>query len=128
MEEQDGEEAAPVKMQMVPLVPTQKMRDEHEASGHAVYRNWCNHCVGGWGLSRQHRKVPHGEEEVATVCSDFFYMGEDDEDAPPFLAVCDRRTKCVSASALPDKATRTASNVRFFGNFIKSLGYQKIVN
>ena len=42
-----------VRMQMVPVKPTsQREIDEHEATGHAVYRAWCSHCVGAYGVER----------------------------------------------------------------------------
>ena len=125
----EGEgEMSRVKLLSVPVKPSQKLVDEHEASGHAVFRNWCGHCVASWGLAQKHLSVEHGAEEVPTVSSDFFYMGEEDETAPPFLVVTDRRTKSLAASALPNKKVKTLSNVRFFGNFLKSLGYPKVVN
>jgi hypothetical protein len=127
-EDEEGAEAQRTLMKKSPLPPTEKMREEHEASGHAVFRDWCPHCVAAWGLADKHVSKNHEEEEVPTISSDFYFLGEDDEDAMPFLAVCDRRTKCVSATALPNKSAKTASSIRFFGNFLKSLGYQKVIN
>eukprot|EP00971_Amphidinium_carterae_P197457 3918873-Amphidinium_carterae.1 len=49
-----------------PGTPSQKEVDEHECSGHAVFRTWCRTCVQSRGVGQQHRPLPHdAEEEVA---------------------------------------------------------------
>ena len=35
--------------------PTKRVKQEHEDSGHAVYRSWCAACVEGRGVGDQHR-------------------------------------------------------------------------
>ena len=30
-----------------PKMPSQQEKEEHEATGHACYRSWCEHCVSG---------------------------------------------------------------------------------
>ena len=56
------------------MLPTQAMIDEHEATGHAVFRAWCAHCKEAWGVGRRHLAVDHGEDELPVVCSDFYFM------------------------------------------------------
>ena len=34
--------------------PTKQMIIDHEASGHAVFRSWCPHCIAGKGQSNPH--------------------------------------------------------------------------
>ena len=56
--------------------PTQRMRAEHEASGHAQYRPWCSACVCGRGRSRQHRAGdPEEDGGVPAVGIDYGFLG-----------------------------------------------------
>lgn len=128
----DTVEATAVRKRRAPIQPTAEMVDEHELSGHAVFRDWCAHCVASWGLPGQQRTVDHGSDEIPTVHSDFFFMGdeEDDEDtkALPMLAMYDSRSTVVSAATLPSKAASLPYNVRTFGRFFQKLGYDHVVN
>ena len=121
-------EVAPVRLQRQPLLPSAAEVAEHEASGHAQYRSWCTHCVAAWGIANPHRRQDHSSDELPTVCSDFFFLGEDNADAMPFLCVVDRRTSTVGAFALPNRKSTTSYNVRVMGKFLSTLGYQRIVN
>ncbi len=127
-EETEGTEALNVKVGKEPPAVSKEERDEHEASGHAQYRSWCAHCVAAWGLGNQQRLVQHARDETPVVSSDFYFMGEEDETAAPYLAIIDGRSRSVHAVALPDKKATTLSNVRAFASFVKGLGYTRIVN
>ena len=48
---------------MNPKNPTSREKQEHEDSGHAVYRSWCAACVEGRGVGGQHRIELFEEEE-----------------------------------------------------------------
>ena len=48
---------------MNPKNPTSREKQEHEDSGHAVYRSWYAACVEGRGVSGQHRVELLEEEE-----------------------------------------------------------------
>ena len=37
--------------------------DEHEATGHVIYRNWCRHCIAGRAIGQPHRT--RSEEQKA---------------------------------------------------------------
>ena len=52
---EDVEESAPVKKLVAPSAPTADDREEHTASGHAVFRTWCRECCIGRGGMHQHR-------------------------------------------------------------------------
>ena len=41
-----------------PKSPTDRERAEHESSGHAVYRSWCEECIKATGMSH-HATSPH---------------------------------------------------------------------
>ena len=52
---EDVEESAPVRKLVAPAAPTAAEREEHTASGHAVFRTWCRECCIGRGRMHQHR-------------------------------------------------------------------------
>ena len=43
---EEVEESVRPKLVKAPEDPTQEEIDEHEATGHVIYRNWCRHCMG----------------------------------------------------------------------------------
>ena len=86
VEETEGTEALTVRVSKEPPQVSKEERDEHEASGHAQYRSWCAHCVAAWGLGSQQRLVQHEKDEPPVISSDFYFMGEEDEQAAPYLA------------------------------------------
>ena len=49
-EEEEPLEAEIPRARMNPKNPTSREKQEHEDSGHAVYRNWCAACVEGRGV------------------------------------------------------------------------------
>ena len=51
------------RARMNPQSPTSPEKQEHEASGHAVYRNWCTAFVEGRGVGGQFRIELMEEEE-----------------------------------------------------------------
>ena len=50
--------------------PSATMREEHEATGHAVYRSWCAHCVAAKGRGNPHL-ADSEEGETSEVASDY---------------------------------------------------------
>ena len=56
-------EAEIPRVSMNPNNPTSREKQEHEDSGHYVYRSWCAACVEGRGVGRQHRNELLDEEE-----------------------------------------------------------------
>ena len=56
-----------------PEVPSLTEREEHEASGHAVYRSWCEHCIAAKGQANPHKA--DGEAcEIPEIGFDYGYM------------------------------------------------------
>ena len=49
------EESTPVKKLVTPSAPTAEEREEHTATGHAVFKTWCRECCIGRGGMHQHR-------------------------------------------------------------------------
>ena len=56
-------EAEIPRVRVNPKSPTSREKQEHEDSGHAVYRSWCAACVEGRGVGGQHRIELLEEEE-----------------------------------------------------------------
>ena len=48
---------------VTPAQPSQAVRDAHEVSGHAQYRNWCRSCVSGKGRSQSHVAIDDESRE-----------------------------------------------------------------
>ena len=49
-----------------PGEPTASQREDHRASGHIVYRSWCEDCVAGRATGEQHRR--RKEQRKVCVC------------------------------------------------------------
>ena len=50
----DGEETMILRVPLLPSELTARQIAEHELTGHAVYRNWCRHCVASEGRAHAH--------------------------------------------------------------------------
>ena len=55
-----------------PIKPTQAMIQAHELH-HADYRDWCDHCRAGKGVSHQHRSSTNDNED-AEFSIDYAFM------------------------------------------------------
>ena len=69
-EDEEPLEAEIARVRMNPKNPTSRERQEHEDSGHVVYRSWCAACVDGRGVGGQHRTKLLEEQERAKDDSD----------------------------------------------------------
>ena len=72
------EEAEVPKMARDPGQPSQLDRQLHKLT-HCPYRSWCEHCVRGQAVGRQHRAVPieKSASEVPRVIIDYAFLQED---------------------------------------------------
>ena len=59
-EDEEPLEAEVPRVRMNTKNPTRRVKQEHEASGHAVYRSWCAACVEGRGVGGQYRILTVG--------------------------------------------------------------------
>ena len=66
-EDEEPSEAEIPRVIMNPKNPTSREKQEHEDSGHAVYRSWCAACVEGRGVGGQHRIELLEEESERTT-------------------------------------------------------------
>ena len=129
MEVQESQEAVEE-----PLVESQRPRvslkvpkpsaaevEEHEASGCAVYRTWCPHCVAAQGRGNPHKS--HGEvSEVPEIGFDYGYMSRDAKSAP-MICVRDSKSQSHAATFVPKKG-RDSYAVAFLVAFVRGLGYK----
>lgn len=118
-----------------PIVPTQRMIDEHNVS-HLPYRAWCAACVRGRGRSKPHKRIEHKEEEQVPVVSvDYGFLGsggkgqnegvKDSEN--PVLIVFDRRSKTIWAHPVPSKGIAHPWPAKVLTDDLDKLGYKKVV-
>ena len=110
-EEEDAVEAEEGEKPRIlpdPGLPTQKQRDEHDAT-HLPYRSWCSHCVRGAGRCPPHRKVEgqYAESTLARVHLDYCFftengIGDDGEPEKTTLTtLVMKETSCSSVWAYP---------------------------
>ena len=75
-EDEEPLEAEIPRVRMNPKTPTCREKQEHEDSGHVVYRSWCAACVEGRGVGGQHRtELLEGEERERTTLIEAFVHG-----------------------------------------------------
>ena len=78
-----GEESVIIpKTARRPRVPTQKEREEHNAT-HLPYQSWCEHCVAGRGVSSPHKSTKDGsedEEAGTTIGMDYCFATTEEKD------------------------------------------------
>ena len=75
---EDVVEGEPVKKLVAPTAPTASDREEHTASGHAVFRTWCRECRIGRGRMHQHRAAGK-ETTIPAIAIDSGYLNERDD-------------------------------------------------
>ena len=99
------------------------MREQHEATGHAQYRPWCEWCISGKGQANPHRGAP--KSECPEINLDFGYETSHEHSAP---CIYGRETHYGSycGTMLPSK-TATNYAVAYLTGWIRSLGYRKII-
>ena len=73
--EEENEEKD-VEVKRAPGQPTKEEYEEHLATGHVVYRPWCEYCVKGQAKADKHVKSGESECDVPVVSIDYAYMEE----------------------------------------------------
>ena len=114
-----------------PEDPTPVEVEEHEATGHIQYRDWYRHCIAGRGIGQPYRtrsKEQKAKSLVPTVAMDYTFMARSEEEdrVKPILVVKDEKTQAVAATFVDAKGA-TPYAVKFTSNFLKHLGYRKVV-
>ena len=89
-----------------PEDPTPAEIEEHGATGHVQYRNWCRRCITGRAVGQPHRTRSEEQEAkslVPTVAMDYAFM---------------------SRGGVEDESKGAT---KFVANFLKNLGHRKVV-
>ena len=92
---EDVEESELVKRLVAPTAPTATDREEHTASGHAVFRTWCRECCIARGRLQQHR-AGGSETAIPVISIDYGYLNKRDDQlqetagGPISVSKCDR--------------------------------------
>ena len=94
-EDEEPFEAKIPRVRVNPKNPTSREKQEHEDSGHAVYRSRCAACVEGRGFGVQHRIELLEEEETERttpiVAFDYGFLTQENADTIPNLICRDSR-------------------------------------
>ena len=126
-------ETPQVKTRPVPPAPSDKEREEHNCSGHAVYRPWCPPCVGGRGRSEKHETVNAESRDLPTVGSDYTYLAEKqqdviDEKASPILVSTCNKSGWIKSDVLPTKSGQNKHCVMMLVNLYILLGFARFIS
>ena len=123
-------EAEIPRVRMNPKNPTGREKQEHEDSGHAVYRSWCAACVEGRGVGGQHRIELLEEEErertTPIVAFDYGFLTQENTETFPALICRDSRYVQTGATCCERKGP-TAYSISFPVRFIKDLGFRRVI-
>ena len=130
-EDEEPLEAEIPRVRMNPKFPTSREKQEHEGSGHAVYRGWCAACVEGRGVGGQHRIGPLEAEErertTPIVAFDHGFLMQENADTFPILICRDSRYGQTGATCCERKDPTTAYSISFLVGFIKGLGFRRTI-
>ena len=91
-----------------PGLPTQKQREEHDAT-HLPYRSWCSHCVRGSGRDTPSRKIKGemAQSEVPRIHLDYCFFTENgkneqgEEERTSLTTLVMKESECKSLWAYP---------------------------
>ena len=116
------------RVRMNPKNPTCREKQEHEDSGHAVYRSWCAACVEGRGVGGQHRikQLEEERERTPIVAFDYDFLTQENADTFPILICRDSRYGRTGAKCCERKGP-IEYFISFLVGFIKDLGFRRII-
>ena len=116
---------------MNPKNPKSREKQEHDDSGHAVYRTWCVAFVEGRADGGQNRIESLCEEErertTPTVALDDGDSTHEDADTLPFLICRDSGYGRTGATCCSRKDP-TAYSISILVGFIKDFGFRRIIS
>ena len=122
----DQVEARPARPGWSPTTPTDEERREHESSGHAVFRSWCEQCLQATGYAQKHTKKDHSGETIPTVSLDYFFLSEE-QNARPHLVAIDRKTGMMMATSLEKKGVGDVTGRKLLTRFLELLGHKEVI-
>ena len=106
-------------------MPSRQEVEEHEATGHARYRSWCEHCVAARWRGQYHRGKPE-QGELPEVAFDYGFMSKDETKCIPMTCCRHRDFRHHAASYVKSKG-RNDYAVKFIVQWLRSLGHKRIV-
>ena len=123
----EDEEPLEAEVPTANMNPTSREQQEHEDSGHAVYRNWCAACVEGRGAGGQHRIELLEEEQrekttPIVVAFDYWFVTLENADTIPILICRDSMYGQIGATY----CARKGPTLDFF-SCGKDLGLRRII-
>ena len=131
-EEPEAQVEYPIRVKPGPPDPTALEKDNHQATGHAIFRCWCDPCVRGRGRGKGHYEVDHEGERVPVLSWDYGFLSSksQDEDAQaeasgqsPVLCCRDRISGTCMWYLVPRKGLQFATNlVQLFRSDMNALG------
>ena len=124
----EGEEGRPVRTAAPIYTPTEKERREHEASGHAPYRSWCECCVDGRAAAEGHfRSKPDepSDPNIGEIHFDYCFLKSKVKDDPAVTLVgVDKGSDAVLAHVVPQKGSAWEWVASQLDKDIKKWGYR----
>ena len=127
-EDEEPLEAEIPRVRINPKNPTSREKQEHEDSGHAVYRSRCAAFVEGRGVGGQHRiELLQEEEREKTTPIEAFdcgFLTQENEDTFPILICRDSKYGQTGATCCERQGPTTYS-ISFLVGFIEDLGFSK---
>ena len=125
-EDEEPLEAEIPRFRVNPKNPTSREKQEHEDSGHAVYRSWRAACVEGRGVGGQHRIELLEEEERERTTPIVRFRLRFSDTGKRILICRDTRYGQTGATCCERKGP-TADSISFLVGFIKDLGLRRII-
>ena len=133
-----GEEVAPPDWRVragPPNKPTQKEREEHEAT-HVPFRDWCAHCMMGRGRTRHHvtKQKNKDQSRRPTIAMDCYFITMESvanthnmsEESITCIAVIEDRHQNIMSSVALKKGVEKLWTTKRVAKFIVLLGYHEI--
>ena len=129
-EDEEPLEAEIPRVRMNSQNSTSREKQEHEDSGHTVYRSWCAACVEGRGFGGQHRvellEDEEGERSTPMVAFDRGFSTQENTDTLPILICRDSRYGQTGATCC-ERRSPTAYSISCLLGFIKDLFFRRII-
>ena len=95
---------------------------EHEASGHAVYRRWCQACVSGKARAAPHRDQGRTESDLPELATDFCEFRLPGGAMQKMLVLKCRSSQAFAATAVDNALADNPCTIRFVRGFFNTWG------
>ena len=121
-EDEEKLEAEGPRAKTNPKNPTSGKKQEHEESGHAVYRNWSAAHVEGRRSGGPHRiELLGARRNNSNVSFDYLFMKQGHTGTFPILSLVKTGATCC------ERKGTTAYSISFLVGIIKDLGFRRIL-